>query len=39
MAAAMVSEARELPDNIPFHIGDIIGTGAFATYIIYIYSH
>jgi hypothetical protein len=36
VAAAMVSETRELPDNLPFHIGDIIGTGAFATYITYI---
>lgn len=32
MAAAMVSEARELPDDLPFHVGDVIGTGAFARY-------
>jgi hypothetical protein len=34
MAAMSLSpESRELPDGLPFHVGDIIGTGAFATYI------
>jgi len=31
MAAAMMTEVRELPDDLPFHVGDIIGSGAFAT--------
>jgi hypothetical protein len=33
MAAMSLSESRELPDGLPFHLGDIIGTGAFATYL------
>jgi serine/threonine-protein kinase Chk1 len=33
MAAAVLSESRELPDNLPFHVGDILGSGAFATYV------
>ena len=32
MAVATTSEGRELPDDLPFHVGDIIGAGAFATY-------
>ena len=32
MAAGADAESRELPDDLPFHVGDIIGTGAFATY-------
>jgi hypothetical protein len=24
---------RELPENLPFYVGDILGTGAFATYL------
>jgi len=32
MLASAAREVRELPDNLPFHVGDIIGTGAFATY-------
>jgi hypothetical protein len=31
MAAIMMTEARPLPDDLPFYVGDIIGTGAFAT--------
>jgi hypothetical protein len=30
MATAMTI-SRELPDNLPFYVGDILGTGAFAT--------
>jgi hypothetical protein len=32
MAATTAFDARQLPDDLPFHIGDIIGAGAFATY-------
>ena len=35
MTATTLSEARELPDGLPFHVGDIIGTGAFATYVLW----
>jgi hypothetical protein len=34
MAARKISKMRDLPDNLPFHVGDIIGTGAFATYVL-----
>lgn len=27
----MISE-RELPDDLPFYVGDVIGSGAFARY-------
>jgi len=39
VAAAMMSEARQLPDDLPFFIGDIIGTGAFATYSSVLFDH
>ena len=32
MATAMTI-SRELPEGLPFYVGDILGSGAFATYI------
>jgi len=38
-SAMMRIETRPLPDNLPFHVGDIIGAGAFATYVSRILSY
>ena len=35
MAAAFSTETRQLPEDLPFYVGEIIGSGAFATYVLF----